>query len=385
MMITRFLLVWCFLGAWAALAEDAKAKAAREELEKQLAQMVEHEPSRVRVAFVGLDDLNYRLEEATFELDGKPLKAPPLEVLADEGEHLVWTGDATPGRHKLTVHLVVANGASVVLSDEGGFKWKIGGDVGFDLHAGIEVGLQVKPLRDAAQKDVGKRFKLSLPATPVMIAKLDDGKMPEPIAKPTAVVSATGPTPVAAASPTDAPPPPMTAAEKKRLAVEERKQKAEEARQAKLAAEEERKQAKIAAAEEKRRKIEEAKQAKLALAEERRVAAEQAAEDKRRQAQGLPAEKPTEVAAVPEAAPAPVVPAPAPEPVAAVQAVDAGTPPAPVAAVASPSQGKAEDAASADLHEDEGLRSGLLVFAGISAVVVILVVVARRRARPPTI
>jgi hypothetical protein len=179
-----------------ARAEDDKARRAREELERELKAMVGKQPTRVRVDFVAVDDPNYKLEEAAFELDGKALQTPLLSELSDD-THLLWNGDVAPGRHTLKAKVVYANGASVIVSDEGGHKWKVSGDVSFDVAAGIEVQVRVVPTRDPSQKEIAKRFKLALPAKPVMIAALDDGKMPEALVKTT-------PAP---------PPPPMPAAE----------------------------------------------------------------------------------------------------------------------------------------------------------------------------
>ena len=92
----------CFLAANAA-AEDPRAKAAREELEKQLGMMVGKQPTKVRVDFVALDDPNYKIEEATFELDGRNLGGPSLRELSDDGTHLIWNGDVTPGKHTVKV------------------------------------------------------------------------------------------------------------------------------------------------------------------------------------------------------------------------------------------------------------------------------------------
>jgi hypothetical protein len=169
-------------------AEDEKARRAREELERELSQMVGKQPTKVRLEFVPVDDPNYSLEEASFELDGKPLQVPSLSALSNE-PHVLWNGDVSPGKHAIRAKVVYANHSSVIVSDEGGHKWK---DVSFDVHSGIEVQVQVAPTHDATQKDVAKRFRLAMPAKPVMIAVLDDGKMPEPAAKlvppPVAVV-----------------------------------------------------------------------------------------------------------------------------------------------------------------------------------------------------
>lgn len=84
-----------------------------------------------------------------------------------------------PGKHVVRARLVFSSGASVVMSDEGGFRWRVAGDVSFDVLSGIEVRVKVVPRREANQKDINKRFALSLPASPVMLARLDDGSLPE--------------------------------------------------------------------------------------------------------------------------------------------------------------------------------------------------------------
>ena len=178
-MTRRLAVLLCLVGAVVAHAEDAKARAAREELERELRQMVGTVPTKVRIEYVPVDEPNYGLEDASFELDGKALASPSLTELESDGTHLIWSGDVSPGKHALKARLVFANGTSAVLSDEGGYKWKVGGDVSWEQQSGIEVRVQVVPSRDASQKEVSKRFKLSLPAQPVMLAKLEDGKMPE--------------------------------------------------------------------------------------------------------------------------------------------------------------------------------------------------------------
>ncbi len=375
-----------------ALAEDPKAKAAREELERQLTQMVGKQPTKVRVDFIGLEDPNYRVEEATFELDGRTLRAPLFTQLSDEGTHLVWNGDVTPGKHTVKVLVVFSNQASIVLSDEGGYKWKVGGDVTFEVNSGIEVRVQVTPKRDDKQADVSKRFKLALPAQPVMIAQLDDGTMPDPIAKPVIVAEVVdaGPTAEQLAQEKKQQAE-LAAAEKQQKAAEAaeaKKQKAAEAAEAKQAAAEAKKQKAVEAAEAKRAALAEKKEkaaaaleARRAAAEEKKRAALEAAEEKKRAAQAaLEAKNNPPVAAVvdagePVAAAEPILDAGAPESVDAGEAlalapVDAGVP-APVAA--------------APVAESEGPPWLLIGIAGAVAALIFLIVVARRRARPPTL
>ena len=382
-MTARSLLLTALLLPALAWAEDPKAKAAREELEKQLTQMMGKVPTRVRIDFVGLEDPNYVLEEASFELDGRSLNTPPLRELADEGQHLVWEGDATAGKHVVRVRLVFANGASVLLSDEGGYKWKVGGEVSFELHAGIEVRVAVTPKRDSTQKDVAKRFRLALPAQPVMLAKLDDGKMPDAPPRPNLapeVVDAG--VVVAALSPAEEKKKAAeAAAEAKRLAAEERKAKAAAAAEAKKLAAEEKKakaaaalEAKKAAAEGKKRQAAEAAEAKrLEAAEKKRLALE-AAEAKKNP-------KPVEVVEAVDAG-APVAVAEAPVDAGAPE-VDAGVAVA-VAPAPAVDAGVAGPVATAPVADEDG-TPWIPIAAGAGVVLLALIVIARRRSRPPTL
>ena len=177
----RLFLVGAVLTAAVSRAEDERARRVREELEGQLHQMVGSPQTRVRVDFAALEEPNFTLEAASFALDGKPLFVPPVSQLSKDGTHLVWSGDVKPGKHTVRALVVYANATSVVVSEEGGHRWKVSGDVGFEVNAGIEVQVQIVPSRDGSQRDISKRLRLSLPAKPVMLARLDDGKMPEPL------------------------------------------------------------------------------------------------------------------------------------------------------------------------------------------------------------
>lgn len=369
----KILLLLCVTAASAAFAEDAKAKAAREELERQLSQMVGQQPTKVRIEYAGLDEPNYGIEEAVFELDGRVVGSPSVRQLSDEGRHLVWNGDVTPGKHVVKVLLVFANATSAVLSDEGGYKWRVGGSVGFDVHSGIEVRVTVTPKRDGSQRDVAKRFKLALPAEPVMLARLDDGKMPEPV-KPVVlapVIDAGTQTPPLVAAVVDPKAQAAAAlADAKRLAAEEKKRKAEEAAEAKRLA-----------AEEKKRLAEEAAEAKRLAAEEKKRLAAEAAEAKlaKPAEAAQPPVEPAQVAAAPEAAPidAGVLVADVPTP------IDAGAP-EPVARV-EPDAG-IPVAAAPPTTTEESQPPWLFIGLGVGALLLVgVVVLARRAAKPPTL
>ena len=398
-------LLLLFVSATAA-AEDANAKAAREELERQLSLMVGKQPTKVRLDFIGLEDPNYKIEEASFDIDGRRLRSPPLGQLSSEGTHLIWNGDVTPGKHTVKVRVVFYNNASVVLSDEGGYKWRVGGDVTFEVNSGIEVRVQVKPTRDDKQTEVAKRFKLALPAQPVMIATLDDGKMPDAMVKPVIGVVDAGvegltPEQLAEVAAQEKLQKAARAGETKRLADEARKQKAAEALDAKRAAVEAKKQkaaealeARAAAAaskregaaaalEAKKQKAAEALEAKRAEAEVKKQAALDAAEEKKRLARvALDAKNSPPVPAV--------EPAPDAGAVAIAEPFDAGSPEpfdagAPVEVVAAPvDAGALAPVAAAPAAQEGGPPWLIIAGAGALAALVFLMVVARRRARPPT-
>ncbi|MGV3623441.1 MAG: hypothetical protein ACO1OB_21660 [Archangium sp.] len=313
-----------------ALAEDAKAKAAREELERELKGMVAKPPTRVRIDFAEIDDPNYELQEATFELDGKGLLTPPPGALAMANDSvLAWQGDVTPGKHVVTVRLKYKYKVSPVVSADGGREWTLSGDRSFEQQAGIEVRVLVKTTIDPKALVPEKRLVLSLPAQPVMIAKLDDGSIPN--APPRPVVDA-GPT-------------------------------AEELAAAKKAEEDEKKRlADEAAAAEAKRKADEAAQAKLAVAD------------------GEPKKPSTDASPRPANDPAPVVAA-VPPPVAAAEPVDAGV----QVAVVPPPVVDAGVALAEPLPEEEGSFPWLAVILGGALAVVVVIVIARRRSRPPTL
>ncbi len=290
----RGLMIMCALLAGVSFAEDDAQRRAREELEKQLNQMVEKAPSRVRVEFLPVDDPNFQVEELEISLDGKVLKVPTAAAISgwvQDGAMPITTLDVSPGRHKVVAKVTIHNTASPMVSDEGDFRWRVAGDVGFDVATGIEVKVIVTPVRDAKQADLGKRLKLTFPSQPAMIATLDDGSMPEPTkVKPAPLVVAAaaidaGPTKeqLAEAKKAADQAAKVAAADANRIAAEEKQRKLEEAKLAKAQAAEEKqrkleeaKLAKAQAAEAKKRKLDEAKLTKAQAAEEKKRKLEEA-------------------------------------------------------------------------------------------------------------
>jgi hypothetical protein len=358
--LSKLAVLLALLPVAVSFAESEKQRQAREDLERQLKSMVGTPPTKVRIDFVGLDQPNYELLEATFELDGHSLPVSDLKSLSADGDHLIFHGDVTPGEHRLETRLHFENKASPVVSQEGGFKWKPGSMVAFRAESGIEVQLKVTPELDPSA-ELKKRIKVSTPATVKMLAKLDDGTMPDPLERPKIVLAA----PDAGVELVKGP----SGAEKAAAVAEARRKAREEA----LAA-------KQAAIEERKRLAEEAKAGRLAAAEERK----RALEEKRRNAP-----EPASKHAVAGAAKVPGDEAPAPAAVepdagaveieAAVAQADAGS----VEVAAMPPEPPKKIEATPVAPEESGLPLPVLIGLGLAVLGLVLFVVARSRGKPP--
>jgi hypothetical protein len=363
----RALLAAAVLG----LASTAFAQGAQDELERQLKEMVGKPPTRLHVEYEGLDQPNYKLVDISFTLDGQALPTPSVDKL-NEGKTTIWNGDIKPGSHRLETSAVLTDVSGVLFSYEAGYKWKVKNTRTFDQQPGLEVHVLVTPELNPSEKDPQKKFALRSTADVKMLAKLEDGTMPD-VPKPNLKGAETpdaGTTTVAELSP----------AEKARQAAEERAAAKKAAEEEKKRQREEALAAKKAAAEEKKRQREEALAAKKAAAEEAKrqreealAAKKAAAEDARRQKAGqgervAAAEKPPEKAPEPEAAKAP-------------EAVDAGAPA--VAAAEPPKPVQAPQAAPAPVVEDKTSMVPIIVGVAVALLGIVVFLATRRKKQPP--
>jgi hypothetical protein len=175
---SRVFLLLVFLPSAVVFAESERERRAREDLEQQLKAIVGTPPTKIRIEFVGFDNPPYELIDARFKLDGRTLPVPDLKKLSTRGEHLVFHGDVEPGEHRLESKLEFQNNSPTLLTG-GGYKWKPGSDISFRTESGIEVRIKVTPQVNAGG-DLKERVTVKSPASIAMLAKLDDGKMPEP-------------------------------------------------------------------------------------------------------------------------------------------------------------------------------------------------------------
>ncbi len=274
--------VVALLLAATAFAETERERLAREDVERQLKLLVGTPPTKIRVDWVGLDQPQYKIVEASFTLDGKSLPTPSkLSDLDGEGDHLIFFGDVSAGKHVVESKITIENTATQLVSSEGGYQWKVGSTVAFETAAGLEVDVKITPKFDPKQAELKRKFSVSSPTQIKMLAKLDDGSLPPP--PPAFVAAVEADAGVADAEVVK----PRTAAEKaaelaaaKKKAKEEadakKKADADAKKAAQLAAAEEAKAKRLAAAEAAKQKAEDAKAAKLAAAETAKQKAEDA-------------------------------------------------------------------------------------------------------------
>ncbi len=350
--MSRLVLGMALLWGLGAGAETDRERQAREELERQLKTMVNTPPPRIKVQFDALFEGNFKLQDASFELDGRTLPVLNQNSLEQDGTHLIFEGQVTPGPHKLESHVAYRDASSVLVSAEAGYTWKIGSSISFATQPGIEVDVTVTPVYDRHATDRKQMLKLSSPAKVVMLAPLEDGRIPEEGRPKLAVVVLDAGEPDAGVK--------KTKAELAAEAAEAKRKAKEDALAAKKAAEDERK-AKLeaaraereAAAEEKRRLAEEARQARLA-----------------NKGTGT-GTQPVEVAA---AEPVDAGPPPEPEDAGMVAEVDAGPPP-PVAVVQPPPPPAPPPA------EEGGIPLPVIIGIGVAVLGIIVFVVSRRRSQ----
>src|SRR5438552_3881210 len=156
------------------VAATAAAQTPKDELEQQLKDLVGNPPTRLLIEFEGLDQPNYHLADATFEVDGSKLPAPDTTTLNADGRHLVFHGDVKPGKHVLIASVAITDVAGTLFSYEAGYTFKLSKSIAFEQQPGLEIHIVVTPELNAGEKDPKKKFVLKSTTTPKMLAKLED-------------------------------------------------------------------------------------------------------------------------------------------------------------------------------------------------------------------
>ena len=163
------LLLIPFVGS--AFAEDDRSKRVRDELEHQLNEMVKLPAASVELVFDGIDSTRYKLLEASFVLDDKPIPFTP-------STKVLYAGEIEPGKHTLSA--TFSYEAPAVNS--GSIKFKVPGKFIFTAQRGILMRVRAHiEVDDGAEPT--KRLHLVGNAETTLRAKLEDSLPPAPVAK----------------------------------------------------------------------------------------------------------------------------------------------------------------------------------------------------------
>lgn len=192
------------LALWVAEARaasgDERIERARQEVERQLREMVRIPPPKVEIWFEGLDEPNHQVIEVELHLDGRPRPVSEVSRLSGQDSFRVYSGELAHGMHELVTWVVIQDTASALFSEHAGFKWRVGAKAEFQAQRGLSVRVKIRPELVANAKDPKQKFKLSLDLGADMVAQVDDGKMPPPPPPPKFTVDAGMPTQVARAT-----------------------------------------------------------------------------------------------------------------------------------------------------------------------------------------
>ncbi len=163
----RFALFLISVVGPALAAEDPTAHA-REELEREMREMVQLPAASVEVVFDGIDSTRYKLLEASFALDDRS-----LAVAA--GAKTLYAGELPPGKHTLSATFLYETPAPSF----GSVKYTVPGKFIFTAQRGIFMRVRAHiEVDDGAEPS--KRLQLVGNAQADLRAKLEDGVLPPP-------------------------------------------------------------------------------------------------------------------------------------------------------------------------------------------------------------
>ena len=151
-----------------ALAAEDPTVHAREELEREMREMVQLPAASVEVVFDGIDSTRYKLLEASFALDDRSLAVPP-------GAKILYAGELPPGKHTLSATFLYETPAP----SSGSVKYRVPGKFIFTAQRGIFMRVRAQiEVDDGAEPS--KRLQLVGKAEADLRAKLEDGLLPPP-------------------------------------------------------------------------------------------------------------------------------------------------------------------------------------------------------------
>ncbi|XXF75387.1 OmpA family protein [Myxococcaceae bacterium GXIMD 01537] len=174
------------LGATVRAADPAPEDKVREELDRQMREMVKSPPPEVVLSFEGLAQAEgFKLVEADFTLDDQPLAVPGADTLNGAGLHRLAMTQVAEGSHTLVSRVTYVNDSWSLFSETSGRLWKMTATVSFQAQRGLRVLVKVVPGIVPNAPDPRLKVKLSHAVSVEMTAPLEDTTPPEPVAEAT--------------------------------------------------------------------------------------------------------------------------------------------------------------------------------------------------------
>ena len=159
--------------------EDGEAKA-RAELDLQLRRLTRMPPPSLEIRFDGIDSSRYELLEATFALDGKPLKTQPPRGVGERRASLLFFDLVPPGEHVVTATLTYKEVAPEGFFAISGYKFTLPGRFTLTAQNGLVMVLRAWVEVNDGASDLKQRLELVASAEPMMIARMADDSGPTP-------------------------------------------------------------------------------------------------------------------------------------------------------------------------------------------------------------
>ena len=175
-------LVGLLLIGGSAIAEDARARRAREEVERELQALVRTPAPRISVELVPLDEPNLKCQSIELLLNGRVLPISAGANLNAEQPIQLYSGEVRGGRHELISRVDYEDTSSVMFSENAGVKWKVSSSARFDIQDGLEIVVKIVPERVPGEKDLKRAIRVKLQHSVNMVATVDTS-MPPPLQK----------------------------------------------------------------------------------------------------------------------------------------------------------------------------------------------------------
>jgi len=167
-------------------ADEDEAKA-RAELDLQLKRLTRMPPPSLEIRFDGIDSGRYELTEATFALDGKPLKTQPPHGAGEKKASLLFFDIVPPGEHVVTATLSYREVAPDGFFSYSGYKFTLPGRFTLTAQNGLVMVLRAWVEVNDGAHDPRQRLELVASAEPKMVARMADDSSPAPAADDTTV------------------------------------------------------------------------------------------------------------------------------------------------------------------------------------------------------